>query len=328
MALESRARGDGWRTVTTTATARRKALVLLTGEEVGRWRYRLSARYRGRTVVTPARNVDVVSRQEGSDWSETKYAVGDIGECGGPVAATAGLIPLGAGLLALGDIAYPKGRLKDFARCYLPHYGRLLDTTKPVPGNHEYFSGGAGYFATFGNAAGTRGKPWYAWESGPWRFLMLDSNCGFVGGCGKESRQFAWVKRQLRDNPRQCVAAAWHHPVTSSGSRHGNDPAMKRPLRLLVRAGADLILNGHEHSYERFARLGVAGRPSPSGARAFVVGTGGANLYEFADPRQGSEVRYNGSHGVLRLELEPDSYEWEFLAVDGTSVDSGSDTCN
>lgn len=326
--LQQRTGLRGWRTVATPRVRAGSARVVIHAGEVGSSKYRLTARKRGATVTTPARRVRVVASgaEPAPPWRAALYAVGDIGYCGGAAAETAALIPDGAQLLALGDLAYPQGTATDYRDCYLPHYARLLPTTLPVPGNHEYYSGADGYFEVFGPGIGTPRRPWYARESGPWRLLMLNSNCDAVGGCDKGSPQYEWLSRQLRDHPRRCLAAAWHHPVASSGS-HGADPAASALQGLLVRSGADFVLNGHDHMYERFARLGAGGRPDPGGAREFVVGTGGADLYEFGTPAPGSQVRFNADHGVLRVELHPQSYSWEFLAVDGSFVDSGTDSC-
>lgn len=326
--LQQRTGAERWETVASRPVRAGSARVVIPGSDVGSSRFRLVARHRGEAVATPTRRVRVVASGEerAAAWRKTLYAVGDIGSCRGAAADTAELIPDAGQLLALGDLAYPAGTTSDYRDCYLPHYGRLVATTLPVPGNHEYYGGAEGYFEVFSRGAGTPRRPWYARDSGPWRLLMLNSNCEAVGGCGKGSPQYGWVKRQLRDNPRRCLAAAWHHPVASSGS-HGGDRAAAALLGLLVRHGAEFVLNGHDHIYERFARLGAGGTADPDGTRTFVVGTGGADLYDFGPVAPGSQVRFNRDHGVLRLKLEPRSYSWEFLAVNGGFVDSGADTC-
>lgn len=257
----------------------------------------------------------------------TVYAVGDIGQCGGQAAATATLLPTGADVLALGDLAYPNGTAQDFADCYLPAYGRLLDTTYPVPGNHEYNDNANGYFSVFGSRVGTPAAPWYRAQWGDWSVYQLNSNCSHVGGCDTTSAQYAWLAGQLAADPHACIAASWHHPRWSA-SRHGSDPGTSDLYELLVSHGADMLLTGHEHDYQRFARLTSAGSESPTGLREFVVGTGGASLYPVAAATPMPQVWDDTHYGVLQLDLTDSGYSWQFLATDGASVDSGSDSCS
>jgi hypothetical protein len=321
-----RTKQASWTTAATYRSRDGAVVARLRPSASGDWFFRLVREGRATRWVTPRRSVSARSVPTDT-WRDTRYAVADIGSCdGGDPAASAALIPSASNVIVMGDLAYPNGTIDDYRNCYLPAYGKFVDSTRPVPGNHDYNSGGDGYFNTFGSRAGTRSAPWYAWNTGSWRFLMINSNCEAVGGCGPGSNQYEWVKAQLRDNPRQCLAAAWHHPLRSSG-RHGDDLEMLPMQALLVGKGADFILNGHDHSYERFTRLGSDGLPSTEGAAEFVVGTGGAPLYSFNSPGAGSAVRWNATYGVLRLTLAASGYEWRFLSADGSSVDSGTDTC-
>lgn len=261
------------------------------------------------------------------DTSFTAYAVGDIGLCGGDAADTAALIPSGAPVFALGDLAYPNGTSDDFANCYLPAYGRLLASTYPVPGNHEYNSDAVGYFSVFGSRVGTPAAPWYDLEIGDWTFYQLNSNCSAVGGCGEQSAQYQWLAAKLASGNDQCIAVTWHHPRWSASS-HGPFAGVSDLYALLVKQGADVLFTGHEHNYQRFARLGASGSPVPDGLREFVVGTGGAGLYPVDKAVSPQPQTWNDTkHGVLKLDFTGKGYSWRFLSTDGAAVDSGNDSC-
>lgn len=257
-------------------------------------------------------------------------AVGDIATCDGSqdeavarlTAATAGTVAL------LGDVAYPDGSEADYRDCFLPAWGELTSRLWPVPGNHEYETAGAApYFAYFGARAATPGQGWYAYDLGSWRIYALNSNCDAIGGCGVGSSQLTWLAVDLADHPRQCSLAYWHHPRFSSG-RHGDAPFMRDAWAMLEAAGTDVVLAGHDHTYERFAPLDADGTPSPDGIRSFVVGTGGKSHYNFERLRAGSEVRDNEHFGILRIDLADGGYAWRFLAT-GTAaeIDSGQAAC-
>jgi hypothetical protein len=219
----------------------------------------------------------------------------------------------------------------DYERCYAPSWGRHLDRTLPVIGNHEWgTAGAAGYFGYFGERVGDPRAGWYATDLGAWRIIVLASDCGRVGGCGEGSPQGRWLARELADHARACTLALWHHPLFSSG-HHGPTREVEPFWRMLHAAGADLVVNAHEHSYERFERLDPDGRPDAErGIRQIVVGTGGGELRGFSREAAGSEVRLS-THGVLRLDLHEGSYDWTFVPVtpgaDG-DADAGSDECH
>ncbi len=199
-----------------------------------------------------------------------------------------------------------------------------------MPGNHEYQSARAApYFAYFGWRAGTPGKGWYAYDVGTWRVYSLNSNCASVGGCGPGSAQETWLRADLAANPRLCVAAVWHHPLFSSGL-HGNSAATRPLWQALYEAGADVVLNGHDHDYERFAPQRPDGRADPAtGIREFVVGTGGKGLRSFGTVRANSQRRKSTVLGVLKLELKSSSYTWRFVPASGSSwTDTGSADCH
>ncbi len=255
---------------------------------------------------------------------------GDIAYCGNPADnRTADLLDAIPGrVFAAGDTVYPDGTKAQFRDCYGPSWGRWRLRTSPAVGNHEYHTTGAGpYWDYFGSRAGERGKGWYAYDLGTWRIYTLNANCTEVG-CGAGSEQEQWLRTDLAANPRACVAAVMHQPLFSSG-QHGGDPAVRPLWEALDAFGADVVLAGHDHDYERFAPQTPAGAASPTGIREFVVGTGGGPLRPFATIRANSEVREAATHGVLRLTLKAGSYDWQFVPIAGRSfTDAGTGTCH
>jgi acid phosphatase type 7 len=234
-------------------------------------------------------------------------------------------------VLTLGDTAYDDGSPDQFARCYMPSWGRFRNRTYPAPGNHDYQTADArGYYDFFGPRAGQPGKGWYSLNLGRWHLIALNSNCDAVGGCQPGSEQERWLRADLAAHPARCTLAFWHHPRFSSGTTHGSDPAVSGLWMALYQAGADIVLVGHEHNYERFAPLDPLGGLDPArGVREFVVGTGGKSHYPFGSPLPGSEARDNDSFGLLQLQLRPTGYTWRFLPAQGGSIqDSGTGSCH
>lgn len=264
----------------------------------------------------------------------TVYAAGDIARCAHPdpawsgAAVTAALVEAGlaadpqAAVLTLGDLAYRRGTTAEFADCYAPTWGRFKDRTWPAPGNHEYATAGAApYFAYFGAAAG---RGYYSFQLGSWRLFSLNSNLGPA----EHAAQLAWLRAQLARYPAGCTLAYWHHPLYSSGMQ-GNDARMKDAWQALYEAGAELVLSGHDHVYERFGPQDAEGRRDDArGMRQFVAGTGGAFATPLFWPRANSEARDSNSTGVLKLVLGEDGYSWEFLAATGNGVDRGAAKCH
>jgi 3',5'-cyclic AMP phosphodiesterase CpdA len=225
----------------------------------------------------------------------------------------------------LGDVQYESGTYADYVRVYDAAFGAVRSVTRPVPGNHEYVTPGArGYFRYFGALAGRPEAPWRSFKPAKgWRVLLLNSNCGPVGGCGAQSPQGKWIRRTLARAKEPCVIAAWHHPLHTSGEYAGDADSRSRakPLWKLVQAGgADVVLNGHDHIYERFKKLG--------GVQEFVVGTGGKSHYAITTKAPGSRKRIGHRYGVLRLTLHPNrSYGYAYVAVNGAVLDHGTSTC-
>ena len=264
--------------------------------------------------------------------SAVLVGAGDIGVCGSTAdESTASLLDGIAGtIFAAGDTVYPNGTATEYQQCYAPSWGRHLGRTRPAVGNHEYHTpGAAGYFGYFGAAAGDPAAGWYAYDLGAWRIRVLNGNCVQIGGCGAGSAQQAWLESDIAAYPASCSAAVWHQARFSSGA-HG-DQAVVAPLwNALYAAGTEVVIAGHDHDYERFAPMDATGAIDPTqGIRSFVVGTGGVGLRPFGQIRAGSEVRNAATHGVLRLTLRGDGYDWAFIPIPGrTFTDSGTGTCH
>ena len=263
-------------------------------------------------------------------------AVGDIAQCNGLPAAdsdaakTAVLIdslaPL-TPLLLLGDLAYVAGTPAEYQNCYDPTYGRFKARSYPAPGNHDYGVAGADtYYSYFGSRAGPDRRGYYSVDIGSWHVISLNSNIDMTVG----SPQEIWLRADLAANRnKKCTLAYWHHPRFSSSSVHGNDPRSTDVWRTLYEFNADVVLVGHDHTYERFAPQDPDANADPiKGIRQFVIGTGGAGLYGFGAPQPNSEIRGAGSFGVARFSLGDGMYRWEFLPIPGnTFTDSGEANC-
>jgi len=259
-------------------------------------------------------------------------AAGDIASCSstGDEATAALLDRLKGTVATLGDNAYDSGTAAEFASCYAPSWGRHKSRTRPAAGNHDYVTpGAAGYFGYFRAAAGDPRNGYYSYDLGEWHVVVLNSNCSSVGGCQAGSAQEQWLRTDLRSHRARCTLAYWHHPRFSSGP-HGSD-AMTQPLwQALYDAGADVVLNGHDHDYERFAPQTPSGvLDQRRGIREFVVGTGGRSHYTPAAAVANSQVANGDTYGVLKLTLKPKSYQWQFVPVAGASFrDGGSASCH
>jgi len=256
---------------------------------------------------------------------------GDIASCGsGGDEATAGLLDeIDGTVFTAGDNVYDRGTSAEFADCYDPTWGRLRERTLPVPGNHDYETpGAAGYFGYFGAAAGDPAQGWYATDLGTWRIYALNSVCWAIGGCEAGSAQERWLRADLEANPRLCALAIWHHPLFSSG-KHGSDPVTRALWQVLDDAGAEIVVNGHDHDYERFGPQDETGTADPAGIVEYVVGTGGRSHYAFGTPIPNSLARDNTAFGVVRFELRPEGWSSTFVAAaDESFTDAASGTCH
>ena len=231
--------------------------------------------------------------------------------------------------LPLGDNQYEKGALTSYQAAYAPSYGRLGARTHPVPGNHEYNTENAtGYFAYFATAAGDPAKGYYSYDIGTrWHAVALNSNCDSVA-CGADSAQVQWLRSDLGASKRPCTIAYWHHPRFSSGTTHGGSADVAAFWSALYQGHADIVLNGHEHNYERFDPQSPTGSPDANGVREFVVGTGGASLYPLGAAKANSAARVANTFGFLKLTLGERTYQWRFVAEDGKVLDRGTGSCH
>ena len=255
---------------------------------------------------------------------------------------TANLMNGATAILPLGDNQYQCGGLSAFQQSYDPSWGQQKGIENPVVGNHEYFhgcpgttAGATGYFNYFGDAAtplqpGCRAKckGYYSFNIGSWHFIALNSECNQIGGCGTNSAQGKWLQADLAANPAACTIAYWHRPLYTSGGSLGY--AQIQPLwQLLYSAHVDIVLNGHDHMYERFQPQDANGNDASNGVREFIVGTGGQSHGSISSIAANSVVRNNKTYGVLKLTLHAGSYDWSFIpdGKSGTFTDSGTAAC-
>lgn len=260
----------------------------------------------------------------------TLIAAGDIAACDKEAdAATAALVESLDGTVAtLGDNVYPAGSDETYAHCYDPVWGPFLERTRPSIGNHDMKDdGGAAYHRYFGTRAGTPGEGWYSYDLGAWHVVVLNSNCEIVA-CGPGSAQDAWLRTDLAAaSEARCTLAYWHHPRFSSGP-HGDYPPVAPLWDALHAAGADVVLVGHDHLYERFAPQAPDGTADAAGIRQFTVGTGGKSLYDAERVAPNSELIIDDAFGVLELILDDESYAWRFRTTGGVEADVGMASCH
>ncbi len=297
----------------------------------------------GQSAQAPTAKSQAVSASTPGQTIEDKVftlvGAGDISGCGPALAgaeATAKLIEKIPGeVFASGDLAYEHGNAAEFTDCYGKTWGRFKDRTHPTLGNHEYGTPGArDYFRYWGDRAGPVGKGYYSFDLGVWHIIALNSNCGApgLGGCGAGSPEETWLKKDLGEHASSCIVAFGHHALFSSGiyRKHAVHPELKQIVQDLYAAHADLLLVGHEHSYERFAPQDPDGKIDPEhGIREIVVGTGGRSHYPLGFTMDNSEVRNMDTFGVIKVTLMPHGYTWEFIPVEGSAfTDSGSGVCH
>ncbi len=275
----------------------------------------------------------LVSSSAHSQQEVILVGAGDVAQCGAKPASesmaakTAALIDeIPGAVFVPGDLAYQKGTESEFKNCYDPTWGRFKARTLPAPGNHEYQTPDAApYYAYWGAAAGEPGKGYYSAQVGSWRVIALNSNIDASAG----SKQEQWLRGDLKSHPARCTLAFWHHPVFVSGIE-GDNPKMLDIYEALYEAGADVIVNGHVHVYERFAPQDARGRADRArGIQEIVVGTGGARPARFGAIQANSEARAAGVFGVLKLALRAEDYAWEFIPIEGqTFHDAGEGRCH
>lgn len=261
-------------------------------------------------------------------------AVGDVVVCDDAGAQiTAGMLDMipDIPVLLLGDTINEEATADAFSACFEPTWGRHKARLYPIPGNHDYdVEDAQPYFDYFGNAAGEAGKGYYSFNQGAWHIIALNSNCNEIDGCDLESHQYSWLLQDLASHPTQCTLVYWHHPLFSS-DKDGGLEQMRDIWRLLYDSNVDLILNGHDHLFERFAPQTPGGLyDEERGIRQFVIGTGGAGLRGVnREPPPTGEKQIMGAYGLLELTLYSNRYEWQFVPQPGIlRSDSGSGICH
>jgi hypothetical protein len=289
-------------------------------------------------VPTPDPNGDPVVMAAGDNVCGVDSSGGSCKQM-----ATSDLILAAApqAVLVLGDVQYECGEAADFNAFYAPSWGRVKAISHPSVGNHEYRTStdpahdcygnparAQAYFDYFGAAAGQVGQGYYSFDLGAWHLIALNSNCSEAGGCGVGSAQWTWLTNDLAAHPTTCTLAYWHAPLYSSGGRAST--ATQALYQALFDANADLILTGHDHTYERFKPQNANTQvDNTRGIRQFVVGTGGRNLTSWGTIAANSEVRNNTTFGVLKVTLHPTSYDWVFVPIAGQSwTDTGTTACH
>ena len=263
----------------------------------------------------------------------TLVGAGDIGRCDDSSdTKTARLLSKIKGtVFTLGDHAYPDGTRSQLRNCYDPTWGKYKNRTRPAAGNHDYHTAGAKpYFDYFRWRAGKPGRGYYSYDRGTWHIVVLNSNCEEVGGCKWKSAQGRWLRRDLAHHRVRCTLAYFHHPLYASG--RGEESSKVKPFwHILYNHHAEVILNGHAHRYERFARMKPSGKPSLArGIRQFIVGTGGAQAEPIHGPDEPRVQAKNvGAPGVLKLDLGFGFYHWKFVPVAGRNyTDTGRARCH
>jgi acid phosphatase type 7 len=234
-----------------------------------------------------------------------------------------------ASVFTLGDNVYPNGTSAEFANCYNPSWGSFKARTHPVPGNHDYNTANAtGYYGYYGAKAGDSSKGYYSYNLGVWHIVVVNSNCAAIGGCETGSSQEKWLQSDLKTSPSKCQIVMWHHPRFSSGAEHSNADFMQDIWKAVAENQVELVLSGHEHTYERFASMNAAGEADSGGTTEIVVGSGGISHYHLGIKKPNSQTFNADTYGVLRLELAASSYNFKFLPEPGkTFTDSGAGVC-
>jgi uncharacterized repeat protein (TIGR01451 family) len=247
-------------------------------------------------------------------------------------------------LLGLGDYQYGCGTIAEFGQSYGPTWGLLNNLIDPTAGNHEYSTvtnsatgtpcpdpnnAGEDYFTYFGAAAHPLTAGEYTFTLGQWRLISLNANCSKtnVGGCGSSSPQTQWLSSVLASNSQPCIMAYWHQPRWTATS--SNNSTYNTWWNILYGAHADVVLNGHIHTYARFAQLNTTGgTDATNGIREVIVGTGGESLQAAsasANPKPLSNFR---SFGYLRMVLHATGYDAQFINDSGAVKDTFSGTCH
>jgi acid phosphatase type 7 len=235
----------------------------------------------------------------------------------------------------LGDNVYSRGTEEQFAKCFTPSWGNpkfeIMKTMHPTPGNHDYQTANAApYYKYFGKAAGVDGKGNYSYDVGKWHVIALNSETvvGSEFSDADRTAQMKWLDEDLKNNTAACTIAYWHNPRFSSGW-HGSDAKFTAMWQTLYDHGVDLVLNGHDHDYERFRPMNPAGGlDTAKGITEIVAGTGGEELRGFERIEPNSDYRIEGRAGVLKLTLGDNEWRSEFVEAGGRVWDRSTGKCH
>jgi hypothetical protein len=270
---------------------------------------------------------------------------GDIGVCGtrgdeltaqlvDSVLAADSAAGVPKAVFTLGDNAYPAGLDRDFVRCFTSSWGdpkkRIMKSIRPAIGNHDFQSQrGAAYYRYFGSRAGPAYKGYYSYDIGEWHAVVLNSEIVYAGSLNEKKSQEDWLKKDLRDNHRLCTVAYFHRPLYSSGA-HGASPQMRSFWQILAKGGVDLVINGHEHHYERFLPMNAAGVvDTVNGMEEIIAGTGGGPLTGIRSRlAANSAAQVQGHWGALILTLGKAAYRSALLDVNGQIWDPSGRNCH
>lgn len=244
-------------------------------------------------------------------------------------------------VFALGDIAYPAATDRQLRRCFTPSWGdttkRIMKVIRPAIGNHDFqVERGAPYYRYFGSRAGPPGKGYYSYDLGDWHVVVLNSELAIEGSSDEGKQQEEWLRKDLSEHKKKCTVSYFHFPLFTSSFRRGI-PEMRAIWNILYDSDVDVVLNGHDHHYERFLPQAPTGEPdSVRGIEQIIVGTGGANLRGLRSrfgirshpPARNSVVHIEGHFGVLKLTLGKDEYRTAFMTTDGRVWDRGGRKCH
>ena len=229
--------------------------------------------------------------------------------------------------LYVGDV-YESGSVAEFYNWYgtsTANFGLLRAVTDPTIGNHEYTNGvkGAGYFDYWDNIPN-----YYSYDAGGWHFISLNANTSKIG-VAPGSPQYIWLQQDLAANAQSCTIAYYHEPLFNIGPE-GSTTGMSSIWALLAQYKVPIVINGHDHDYQRWVPLDGSGNPSPNGITEFVVGTAGHGLQKFV--QTDSRVAYSNdsnptAFGVLLLQLSQTGAKFSFKNTNGSVLDSGTIPC-